>query len=189
MNKKDIPNIISILRILLVVPLTYFLWAQDYLTALLLFLIGGLSDGLDGFLARRYHWETELGVILDPMGDKLMMVTAYLLLGWHSLLPWWLVSLVIFRDFIIVFGSLLYRRFIGEAKLKILFISKFNTVCQILLVLLIMFSQVINLNQIITDSLLWLVVVTTLMSGYAYINEWGKRAWHILKRKGVTRHG
>ncbi|MCK5721342.1 MAG: CDP-alcohol phosphatidyltransferase family protein, partial [Gammaproteobacteria bacterium] len=68
MNKKDIPNIISILRILLVVPLAYFLWAQDYLTALLLFLIGGLSDGLDGFLARRYHWETELGVILDPMG-------------------------------------------------------------------------------------------------------------------------
>ena len=56
MNKRDIPNIISILRIVLVAPITYFLWYQNYLIALLLFLIGGLSDGLDGFLARRYKW-------------------------------------------------------------------------------------------------------------------------------------
>ncbi|MCK5386281.1 MAG: CDP-alcohol phosphatidyltransferase family protein [Gammaproteobacteria bacterium] len=181
MNKRDIPNIISILRIVLVAPITYFLWHQNYLIALLLFLIGGLSDGLDGFLARRYKWETELGVILDPMGDKLMMLSAYLLLGWHHLLPWWLVSLVILRDFIIVAGTLLYRKFIGEAKLKPLFISKLNTALQILLVLSIMLSQVIYLNLIIIDSLLWLVVVTTLMSGYAYTNEWGRRAWHILK--------
>ncbi len=188
MNKRDIPNLISILRIILVVPIAYFLWSQNYLIALLLFLIGGLSDGLDGFLARRYKWETELGVILDPMGDKLMMLTAYLLLGWQNLLSWWLVSLVIFRDLIIVLGTLLYRKFIGEAKLKPLFISKLNTVFQILLVLLIMFSQVINLNSLIVDSILWLVVVTTIMSGYAYIDEWGRRAWHILKEKEVTRH-
>ena len=181
MNKKDIPNIISILRIVLVAPITYFLWHQNYSIALLLFLIGGLSDGLDGFLARRYKWETELGVILDPMGDKLMMLSAYLLLGWYHLLPWWLVSLVIFRDLIIVVGTLLYRKFVGEAKLKPLFISKLNTALQILLVLSVMFSQMITLNLLIIDSLLWLVVVTTLMSGYAYINEWGRRAWSILK--------
>ena len=186
MNKKHIPNVISILRIVLVVPIGYFLWQQNYLTALFLFLIGGLSDGLDGFLARRYKWETELGVILDPMGDKLMMLTAYLLLGWHNLLAWWLVSLVIFRDLIIVLGTLLYRKFIGEAKLKPLFISKLNTACQILLVLLVMLSQVFNFNELIIDSIFWLVVVTTIMSGYAYINEWGRRAWHILKGKEVS---
>ena len=123
MNKKDIPNLISIMRIVLVVPLAYFLWHQNYLIALLLFLVGGLSDGLDGFLARRYKWETELGVMLDPMGDKLMMLTAYLLLGWHTLLPWWLVSLVLARDLIIVVGSLLYKKYIAEAQLKPLFIS------------------------------------------------------------------
>jgi cardiolipin synthase (CMP-forming) len=180
-NKRDIPNIISVLRIVLVAPIAYFLWHQNYLIALLLFLIGGLSDGLDGFLARRYKWETELGVILDPMGDKLMMLSAYLLLGWHHLLPWWLVSLVILRDLIIVVGTLLYRLFIGEAKIKPLFISKLNTALQILLVLSVMFSQVISLNLLIIDSLLWLVVISTLMSGYAYTNEWGRRAWHILK--------
>lgn len=188
MIKRDIPNLISILRIILVIPIAYFLWKQNYLTALLLFLFGGLSDGLDGFLARRYKWETEIGVILDPMGDKLMMLTAYLLLGWHNLLPWWLVSLVLFRDFIIILGTLLYRKFIGDAKLNPLYISKLNTVLQILLVLVIMFSQVIELNQLIIDSVLWLVVATTLMSGYAYINEWGRRAWHILKGTEGTRY-
>lgn len=182
MTKRDIPNIISILRIVLVLPIAYYLWNQSYLIALLLFLVGGLSDGLDGFLARRYKWETNLGIILDPMGDKLMMFAAYLLLGWHHLLPWWLVVLVVFRDFIIVFGTLLYRKLIGEAKFKPLFVSKLNTVFQILLVLSIMFSQVIELNMLIVDSFLWLVVITTVMSGYAYVDEWGRRAWNILKR-------
>ena len=185
MKKRDIPNIISILRIALVMPIAYFLWNENYLTALILFIIGGLSDGLDGFIARRYKWETDLGVILDPMGDKLMMLTAYLLLGWHHLLPWWIVGLVIFRDFIIVLGTLLYRKFIGAAKLKALFISKLNTVFQIILVIVVMFSQVIDINIFIVDSLLWLVVITTLLSGYAYINEWGRRAWEILKRKEI----
>ena len=185
MKKRDIPNIISILRIALVMPIAYFLWNENYLTALILFIIGGLSDGLDGFIARRYKWETDLGIILDPMGDKLMMLTAYLLLGWHHLLPWWIVGLVIFRDFIIVLGTLLYRKFIGVAKLKALFISKLNTVFQIILVIVVMFSQVIDINIFIVDSLLWLVVITTLLSGYAYINEWGRRAWEILKRKEI----
>lgn len=181
MNKKDIPNIISIVRIVLVIPIAYFLWNQNYLVALLLFLVGGLSDGLDGFLARRYKWETELGVMLDPMGDKLMMITAYLLLGWHNVLPLWLVVLVILRDLIIVLGTLLYQRYIGEAKLKPLFISKLNTAFQILLVLTAMFSQIINVNILVIDGLIWLVVVTTFTSGYAYINEWGRRAWSIIK--------
>ena len=185
MKKRDIPNAISIIRIILVIPIAFCLWSQNYITALLLFLVGGLSDGLDGFLARRYHWETKLGVILDPMGDKLMMLTAYLLLGWYQLLPWWLVALVIGRDLIIVIGTLLYRRIIGEAKLKPLFISKLNTAVQIILVLIVMLSQVINIPSLVIDSLIWLVAVTTVLSGYAYINEWGRRSYRILKGKEV----
>ena len=185
MNKKDIPNLISILRIGLVLPIAYFLWYQNYSIALLLFLIGGLSDGLDGFLARRYQWETELGVVLDPMGDKLMMVTSYLLLGWHHLLPWWLVSLVILRDIVIVVGTLLYQQFIGSAKLNPLFISKLNTACQILLVLFIMLAQVITLSPTLISGFIWIVTGTTLLSGYIYLNEWGRRAWCILKGNEV----
>lgn len=162
-------------------PITYALWNQQYFLALVLFILGGLSDGLDGFIARRYQWETELGVVLDPMGDKLMMLSAYLLLGWHNLLPWWLVSLVIIRDLIIVIGSLLYRKFIAQEKLKPLLISKVNTASQIALVVVIMFSQLTNVSLFISDAILYLVVVTTLLSGYAYINEWGRRAYAILK--------
>ena len=169
----------------MVIPIAFSLWNQYFISALLLFLVGGLSDGLDGFLARRYHWQTELGVILDPMGDKLMMLAAYLLLGWHNLLPWWLVGLVILRDLIIVTGTLLYRKFVGEAKLRPLFISKLNTTVQIVLVLIVMLSQIINIHSLIIDSLIWLVTATTLLSGYAYINEWGRRAWRILKGKEV----
>lgn len=169
----------------MVIPIAFCLWNQNFISALLLFLVGGLSDGLDGFLARRYHWQTDLGVILDPMGDKLMMLAAYLLLGWHNLLPWWLVGLVIFRDLIIVAGTLLYRKFVGEAKLKPLFISKLNTTVQIVLVLIVMLSQIINIHSLIIDSFIWLVTATTLLSGYAYINEWGRRAWRILKGKEV----
>jgi cardiolipin synthase len=185
-NKKDIPNFISIVRIFLVVPIAYTLWIQDYSVALLLFLIGGLSDGLDGFLARRYQWETRLGVILDPMGDKLMMLAAYLLLGWHTLLPWWLVIAVILRDLILVVGTFLYRSLIGEAKLKPLWISKLNTVCQILLVLIVMVSQVktFQWTALLSPGVevgKWIVMMTTLLSGYAYINEWGRRAWKALK--------
>lgn len=190
MKLRNIPNIISLARILLVLPITYYLWIQNYSFALLLFLIGGLSDGLDGFLARRFHWETQLGVILDPMGDKLMMLASYLLLGWHGLLPWWLVSLVILRDFILVTGTLLYRKFIGVAKLKPLWISKFNTACQILLVLTVMIAQVKIFSMtgtfiFIIELLIWLVTATTLLSGYAYINEWGRRAWKALKKETV----
>jgi len=162
-------------------PITYALWNQQYFLALLLFIIGGLSDGLDGFIARRYKWETDLGVMLDPMGDKLMMLSAYLLLGWHKLLPWWLVSLIIVRDLIIVIGSLLYRKFVGHEKLKPLFISKLNTAGQIILVIVIMLSQLTSVSLLIRDAVLYMVVVTTLLSGYAYINEWGRRAYSILK--------
>ena len=186
MNKKDIPNVISIARIILVIPIAYCLWNQNYLVSLILFFVGGISDGLDGFLARRYHWETELGVILDPMGDKLMMLAAYLLLGWHQQLPLWLVALVIGRDMMIVTGTMLYRRIIGKAKLKPLFISKLNTVLQILLVLSIMLAQVVKIDALITETFIALVAVTTVLSGFAYINEWGRRSWRILKGKEVN---
>jgi len=184
-NKKHIPNLISVFRIILVMPIAYYLWTQNYLLALIFFFSGAVSDGLDGYLARRYKWESELGVILDPMGDKLMMVTSYMLLGWHTLLPWWLVALVILRDIVIVIGTLLYQKFIGTAQIKPLLVSKLNTVFQMLLVVIVMLAQVTPLPVIVITGILWLVVATTLMSGYAYINEWGRRAWRVLHKDGV----
>ena len=90
MNRSDIPNIISMLRIILVIPTVMLLLNERYGQALILFAVAGASDGLDGYIAKRYHYVSRLGTILDPLADKLLLVCTYLALGWLGLLPAWL---------------------------------------------------------------------------------------------------
>ena len=189
MKKRDIPNLISILRILLVVPTVYFLLNQDYKTALLLFFIAGLSDGVDGILARHYNWQTRLGAMLDPIGDKLLMVSCYLALGWLGHLPVLLVGLVILRDVIIITGAVFYHMFIEEVSIQPLMISKLNTLLQIALVVLVIFAfSKLALSQYVTpfiiETLIWLVYGTTLASGFVYIWSWSQRAMSVSRGRG-----
>lgn len=90
MNRRDIPNIISVFRILLVLPVVWLLLQQQYTMALVLFAIAGVSDALDGFLAKHNGWESRLGTILDPLADKLLLVCSFLTLAWLGLIPFWL---------------------------------------------------------------------------------------------------
>jgi cardiolipin synthase len=178
---KHIPNIISVLRILLVIPTVYFLANEQYSYALLLFFVAGISDGLDGFLARRFGWTTRLGSFLDPMGDKLLMTASYFMLGWLGQLPWWLVSVVIGRDIVIVLGALAYRLLVQDITMSPLLISKINTAAQIFLVLLMLFnlSDLPMAKQVpawLTLVAVYTVLVTSLLSGLAYIIVWSKRA-------------
>ena len=177
---KYLPNIISVVRIILVAPTLYYLWQHYYTSALLLFFIAGISDGLDGFLARRFNWRTRLGTYLDPIGDKLLLVGCYFVLGMMAHLPLWLVSLVIGRDIIIVIGAALYRYAIKDASMEPLVISKINTVCQILLVVILLYSLADLPWAAIFPS--WLeqvmvviVTLTTIVSGVAYIQSWWRR--------------
>jgi len=177
-NLRQLPNLISILRILLVVPVVWSLLQGAYTTALILFLIAGLSDGLDGYLARRYQWITRLGGFLDPLGDKLLMVCGYLTLGWIGALPGWLVGTVIARDVIIVLGTLAYRWLIADVEAQPLLISKLNTGLQILLVLLVILSLAGGFELPgLLGVLIYLVFITTVMSGASYVTLWGYRAW------------
>ncbi len=177
MRARSLPNIISTLRILLVPPVVLTMLEQRWGVALPLFLIAGLSDGLDGYLARRYHWTSRLGAILDPIGDKLLMVSSYLVLGWLAILPWWLVGLVIFRDVVIMAGTVIYRYLIGVVEFEPILLSKINTVCQILLVTLTLCVlaglEILAGLQIL---LIYIVLVTTVSSGIAYVVLWGRRA-------------
>lgn len=183
---KQLPNIISILRILLVIPTINYLWHNEFGKALALFFIAGASDGLDGFLARRFGWMTRLGSLLDPLGDKLLMTAIYFTLGLMDLLPVWLVALVIGRDLVIVLGALAYRLLLKEITMQHLLISKLNTGAQILLVLLLMFhlSQ-LPLAGLVPDILITLLVyvvaLTTFASGIAYVVIWSRRAREQLK--------
>lgn len=188
MNARDIPNLISILRILLVAPTVYTLLNQDYKIALLLFTVAGVSDGVDGALARLFNWQTRLGAILDPIGDKLLLVSCYLALGWLGHLPVILVALVILRDVIIVAGAIVYHMLIEEVSIQPLMISKINTVLQITLVVFVIFAgSELALSNLVSPSiielLIWLVYATTVASGMVYIWYWGQRAMSVSRNR------
>ena len=189
MKISDLPNLISILRIALVVPVVLCLLEGFYGWALVVFLIAGASDGLDGFLARHFGWTSRLGAILDPIGDKLLMVAVFLVLGTKSYLPWWLVTVVILRDVIIITGAVSYHTLIEQFDMQPLRISKVNTAAQILLVLVLLYHLTAiqpMLPVLVTQVLIYSVFVTTLMSGAAYVIGWGRRAQKAVNRKDST---
>lgn len=188
MKARNIPNLISILRILLVAPTVYYLLREDFRTALVLFFIAGISDGVDGILARHFQWQTRLGAILDPVGDKLLLVSCFLVMGWLGHLPLLLVVLVMLRDVVIVSGAVLYHFLIAEVPIQPLMISKINTALQIALVVLQIFAFsgwiLSNLvTPLIIDILIWLVYASTLASGTGYVWLWGRRAIAASRRE------
>lgn len=178
MSLRDIPNLISILRILLVIPVVWALVDEHFALALILSAVAGISDGIDGFLAKHFHWQSRLGSILDPIADKLLLVASFATLAWMDLLPLWLLWLVLARDVIIVSGGLAYHYFIGEFELLPVWSSKLNTALQIILVLLVIISQqwFAELTLLISIGV-WAVVVSVIFSGLEYILTWGNKAW------------
>ncbi|WP_455200377.1 CDP-alcohol phosphatidyltransferase family protein [Kaarinaea lacus] len=177
MTPRDIPNIISLLRIALVIPVVYLLLERQFSYALVLFFIAGISDGLDGYLAKRNQWITRLGSILDPLADKLLLVFSYLALGWLGEIPMWLVIGVMARDVIIVVGAISYHELIGEYDMMPTWMSKTNTFFQILLILVVVFSLgAYSLPELFIEALEYIVATTTLVSGINYVWVWGRRA-------------
>ena len=174
---NQLPNIISIFRIILVAPIVYVLLQEQYGLGLVLFAVAGASDGLDGFLAKQYNWESWLGSILDPIADKLLLVACFLTLWWLDLLPLWLVLMVFLRDVIIVTGATVYYFTIGRFTGEPTFISKFNTTMQIMLVLAVVLNQAYGIfPEFVLLVLIGIVALTTLSSGIDYVVEWGRRA-------------
>lgn len=178
MHGNQIPNIISLLRMFMVPPVVWLLLQAEYGFALLLFAIAGISDALDGYLAKRYHWSSRLGSILDPLADKLLLVSAYLTLGWLSQIPVWLVVLVVGRDLVIVSGAIIYHFRFGRFDFAPTLPSKLNTLAQILLILSVLLTHsLLPLPSWIINGLAYTVLITTLMSGIGYVWTWGSRAF------------
>lgn len=177
MRREDIPNLISILRILLSIPVVWMLLEQRFDIALILFAIAGVSDGLDGFLAKHYGWQSQLGGLLDPLADKVLLVSSYVSLALLGLIPVWLMLLVILRDLVIVTGALVYNFRIRELEAEPSLLSKFNTLAQILLVLAVVLDRgLIALPLALVQGLIWLVFFTTILSGVNYVWVWSHRA-------------
>lgn len=177
MNVRDIPNLISILRIFLSVPVVWMLLVQEFGAALVLFAIAGVSDGLDGFLAKRFGWKSQLGGLLDPLADKVLLVSSYLSLGLLNIIPIWLVLIVILRDLVIVTGALVYNYRVQELEAEPSLISKFNTFAQILLVLASVLDRgLFPLPELVIQGMIWVVLFSTIASGVNYVWVWSHRA-------------
>lgn len=177
MQAKHIPNALTIMRIILVFPTGWCIMHGYFYWALTLFFVAGVSDLADGYLARTYGWVTELGGLLDPMADKVLMTVCYFAMAWQGLIPWWLFYVVVGRDLIIVSGALAYQMLTQSLKMEPLLISKLNTALQILLILFMLWQAVFNWFPEFFNVLFILsVLFTSISSGAFYVFEWAKRA-------------
>lgn len=173
---RHIPNIITIFRLLLIPPVAWAIMNGRYKLALVLFFIAGFSDGLDGFLARVFHWKSRLGSFLDPVADKILTLVCFLCLSWNALLPWWLFAVILLRDVIILGGATAYHLVTHELEMRPTFVSKFNTALQIILILAVLYSNSISpLPADLIQAMIYLMLVSTLVSGLIYVLIWSKK--------------
>jgi cardiolipin synthase (CMP-forming) len=175
---RHLPNIICVLRIALVWPIAAALAHREYLLALALFIVAGLSDGIDGYLAKRFNWTSELGKFLDPLADKLLLVTVFVEAAWLGLAPWWLTSAVVARDVLIGLGAMVFRLWFGPLRGRPTLSSKINTAMQLLypMAMLGNAAETFPPHEVL-DALAILVFITTVFSGLNYMAVFTRRAW------------
>jgi cardiolipin synthase len=174
---RDIPNLLCVLRIVLTVPIAWAILDGRYPLALALFFIAGVTDGLDGFLAKRYSWQSRLGGLLDPAADKLLLVAAFVTLWVAGYVPGWLLAAVVMRDLVIVIGAGVYHWLIGPIEAEPTIISKLNSFLQLLYILLTLSLLVFAVpGQAVIAALGWAVLATTIVSGLDYVVRWSARA-------------
>jgi cardiolipin synthase (CMP-forming) len=169
----NLPNLITLGRILLVPVVVWAIGQGQWQIAFLVFVIAGVSDAVDGFLAKRLGMTSELGAHLDPLADKALIVSIYVALGITEAIPRWLVILVVSRDILIVGGVMLAWFVDKPMRVKPLVVSKLNTVAQIILPSLVLGSLAFGLRfERLEYAVMAAVVALTLTSIGAYVREW-----------------
>ena len=167
----NIPNLLTLLRILLVPVFVILLIQGQFLKAILVFVLAGLTDALDGFLARVLHQKTDLGLYLDPLADKALIVTSFVTLSVMGLIPPWLSVLVISRDFIILLGISVMTLMSIPFEIKPAAVSKVTTALQLLTVFVVLVLSYLQGPE--QDGrvyfLFWLTGALTVISGLNYI--------------------
>jgi cardiolipin synthase (CMP-forming) len=177
-NVRHLPNLICLIRIALIWPIAAALHAGEQLAALSLFVAAGVSDGLDGYLAKRFQWTSELGKVLDPLADKLLLVTVFVEAAWLGLIPWWLSATVVARDVLIGLGAAVFRVWFGPLRGRPTVLSKINTAVQLLYVMLVMLNAATGVPpREMLDAAAAVTVVTTVLSGLRYVVTFTRRAW------------
>ncbi len=170
---SNLPNFITLGRVILVPIVFWLLLTGEMQMAFVLFVLAGISDGVDGYLAKRFGWTTELGAYLDPLADKLLLVCIFIALGVAAQLPLWLVIAVVSRDVLIVIGVVLSWLLANPVHIHPLVVSKFNTVAQIVLAALVMADEGFQLGLgLLRQVMIWLTAALVLASLAAYARTW-----------------
>jgi cardiolipin synthase len=174
---RHIPNVISGIRILLVVPIGLALAHRQLELSFMLIAIAAISDAVDGFLAKQFGWQSELGAMLDPIADKLLLATVFIVLSFLKLVPLWLMVAAVARDVIIVSGAAAYRVIIGPLTAHPSLVSKINTLCQAAFILgVVSRAKFLMPSEWVITWLGALVFATVAVSGIDYILVYGRRA-------------
>lgn len=179
MSFSWLPNAISLLRIVLVAPILMLILDGRFGWALALFALAGFSDGVDGYLAKRFDWHTRLGALLDPVADKLLVAGTFITLAYTQDIPVWLAAVVILRDVIIVAGATAYNFLVRPVEGEPTRVSKLNTALQLLFLLFVLSRAGFGWPQQISITVLGAaVLITVVISGVDYVLSWSRRARH-----------
>lgn len=183
----NVPNTISLFRLCSVPVFIWMLSRQQLEWAFWLFGLAAVSDALDGIIAKHFNQRTKLGGFLDPLADKALLVSAFVMCAFIGLLPLWLVLLVVFRDLVIIAGAVVFETVTRSLQMEPLLISKLNTLTQICLIIAVLGHAIsIVPYRHIVVLLQFAVAATTLTSGIAYIVIWSLRAQRHENRDGMT---
>ena len=186
---RHVPNMLSLLRLALIYPVAYLILEGWYREVMLLFAVTALTDALDGFLAKRYGWVTELGTYLHQLADKLLLVTVFICLSMVGMVPWWLTLLVFLRDLVIALGAVTYKIVFGPLNAKPTVPSKLNTLFQILYLLAVVARAAYGFPETpVVMALGALVLVTTFVSGLDYTLIHARRAAAVSRSEAAAPH-
>jgi cardiolipin synthase len=171
----NLPNAITLARLLCAPLVIWLILGDRYGLAFWVFVAAGVSDGLDGYIAKRFDMRTRLGALLDPIADKTLLVSVFVALGFEAKLPDWVVILVVFRDVMIIGGYMLIQVTAAARQFDPLYISKINTAMQIALVAFVLARLGVGFGDgPIMPVLAWAVGVTTVLSGASYFVRWAR---------------
>ena|ERR1700741_239446 len=174
---RHLPNFICLVRIALIWPTIEALVSGRYWTALSLVAVCAVSDGLDGWLAKRFNWQSQLGKFLDPLADKLLLVSLFLTATWMNLLPWWLTAVAVARDVMIGSGAVVYRLWFGPLHGRPTLLSKINTGMQLTVSLAAILGAAMGIHaREMVTALAFVTLLTTIISGAGYLSVFTRRA-------------
>ena len=176
MEIMNVPNSLTILRILLVPVFVMFLLTGRYEYALATFLIAGITDGLDGTIARAANQRTALGALLDPLADKLLLISAFVTLAFLELVPVWITILVVVRDLLLVLATLVVKATASRLDISPTMLGKVTTAVQLLYILLVVILTSRQVDLQIIQPVLYLMGAITILSGLQYLYRGFSRA-------------